>query len=95
VVSDKNATARFEREVRPVAAISHPNILAIHDFQRDGETVYAVMEFLDGRTLREMLIDSPLSVCVWAARCSGHPVPGRPITGVVLTCRTESERRLL
>ena len=62
VASDENATARFEREVRAVAAISHPNILAIHDFQRDGETVYAVMEFLDGRTLREMLVDSPLSV---------------------------------
>jgi len=62
VASSGDAIARFEREVRAVAAISHPNILAIHDFQRDGETVYAVMEFLDGRTLRAMVSDSPLSI---------------------------------
>ena len=62
VASSEDAIARFEREVRAVAAISHPNILAIHDFQRDGGTVYAVMEFLDGRTLRAMVNDSPLSV---------------------------------
>src|SRR4030095_3542724 len=38
------------------AAISHPNILAIHDVGREGEVAYAVLELLDGETLRERLM---------------------------------------
>jgi len=34
-------------------------------------------------------------VCVWAVRCSEHPALGSPIRGGLLTCCTESERRLL
>ena len=40
---DPDALARFEREARAVAALSHPNILAIHDYGRDGDVTYAVM----------------------------------------------------
>ena len=35
LAADRDALARFEREVRAVAALSHPNILAIHDFGSD------------------------------------------------------------
>ena len=54
--------ARFEREARAVAALSHPNILSIHDFGTDGGTIYAVMELLEGATLRERLEQSELGV---------------------------------
>ncbi len=52
---DPDRLARFEREARAVAALSHPNILAIHDYGRDGATAYAVMELLDGASLRDRL----------------------------------------
>jgi len=44
-----------------VAALSHPNILAIHDFGAEGGTHYAVMELLVGETLRSRMLRSPLT----------------------------------
>ncbi len=60
LANDAVARGRFETEARAVASLSHPNIIAIHDFGREGTVAYAVMELLDGRTLREMLADGPL-----------------------------------
>ncbi len=61
VASDPERLARFEREARAVAALSHPNILAIYDFGSHDGVTYAVMELLEGQTLREVLQDGPLS----------------------------------
>jgi serine/threonine protein kinase len=57
-----DALPRFEREARAVAALSHPNILAIHDFGTESGTLYAVMELLEGATLRERLEQSELEI---------------------------------
>jgi serine/threonine protein kinase len=59
---DPDRRARFEREAQAVAALSHPNILAIHDFGSAGSLTYAVMELLDGETLRERLTSGPLPI---------------------------------
>ncbi len=60
LIADADALARFEREAKAVAALSHPNILAIHDFGRDRGIAYAVMELLEGETLRERLDGGPI-----------------------------------
>ena len=60
VADSAKALARFEREARVVAALSHPNILAIHDVGQEGATAYAVMELLEGATLRDELRGGPL-----------------------------------
>jgi serine/threonine-protein kinase len=49
--NDAHALARFEQEARAVAALSHPNILAIHDVGREDGVAFAVMELLDGASL--------------------------------------------
>ena len=57
-----DALARFEREAQAVAALSHPNILAIHDFGTSDATTYAVMELLDGESIRETLSRGALPI---------------------------------
>src|SRR5439155_17032037 len=60
LASDPAFGDRFEREAKAVAAISHPNIVAIHDVGREHGVAFAVMELLDGMTLRERLAaDAP------------------------------------
>jgi serine/threonine protein kinase len=60
LAADPEALARFEREAKAVAALSHPNILAIHDFGSQGGTAYAVTELLEGETLRARLAGGSL-----------------------------------
>ena len=58
---DLDALARFEREALAVAALSHPNILSIFDFGTQDGTTYAVMELLEGDTLRGKLDEGRVS----------------------------------
>ncbi len=50
-----DSLARFEWEARVLAALSHPNIRAIHDLSKEGDLNFAVMEYLEGVTLRHRL----------------------------------------
>jgi len=60
MAADPEALARFAREAKAVAALSHPNILAIHDYGVEGSTAYSVTEMLVGETLRQRIGGSPL-----------------------------------
>ncbi len=59
--ADASRLQRFEQEARAVAALSHPNILAIFDIGF-GETPYLVTELLEGETLRATIDRGPLPV---------------------------------
>jgi tRNA A-37 threonylcarbamoyl transferase component Bud32 len=54
-VDSPQAMARFQREARAVAALNHPNILAIHDIGSAGDVHFAVTELLEGETLHARL----------------------------------------
>src|SRR5262245_11737021 len=62
VAGDPERLARFDREAKAVAALSHPNILALHDAGTEDGVAFAVMELLDGETLRDRLAQGPLPV---------------------------------
>src|SRR5690242_5169314 len=62
VAGNPEALARFERESHAVAALSHPNILTIFDVGQSNGHPYAVMELLQGETLRTRLANGPLPV---------------------------------
>src|SRR5262245_10718333 len=53
---------RFEQEAQAASALSHPNILVIHEIGTDGEAHFIAMEFIEGETLREHVHRSQLSI---------------------------------
>ena len=60
IANDPESLSRFRRETHAVAALNHPNILAIHDAGEQGGLPYAVTELLDGETLADRLAAGPL-----------------------------------
>jgi len=47
--------ARFRNEAKAVGRIQHPGVVAIYDFGEDGDVTFIAMEFVDGRTLDDIL----------------------------------------
>ena len=62
VMPDEEIRRRFESEARTVAALSHPNVRALYDVGEVHGRLYAVMELLEGETLRGRLGRGPLPV---------------------------------
>ena len=54
---DDDALARFEREARAIASLSHPNVLSIFDYGDSEGTFFVVTELLEGETLRVRLMN--------------------------------------
>lgn len=46
---------RVDRELKSAGRLNHPNIVTIHDVGTSGDIAYIAMEFMDGRSLRDML----------------------------------------
>jgi serine/threonine-protein kinase len=59
-VRDAEARMRFEREAKAVAALTHPNILSIHDYGSTEAAAYSVTELLEGQTLRQRLMEGAI-----------------------------------
>ena len=57
---DSERLRRFEQEAHAVAALNHPNILAIHDVGRNDDSPFLVSECLEGRSLREEITSGAL-----------------------------------
>ena len=59
---DKNRVARFKREAKVLATLSHPNIAVIHGIEQSEDTYALVMELIEGETLGERLKREPMTV---------------------------------
>ena len=59
IALDSQFAARFEREARFMASLQHENILHVYDFVKDGDSMYIVMEYVQGIDLYDLLQLSP------------------------------------
>jgi len=61
-------TERFFREAKALAKLNHPNIVQVYDADRDGNTVFMVMELVEGLSVRQLLKSHPGGMGVHADR---------------------------
>jgi eukaryotic-like serine/threonine-protein kinase len=69
--SDEQFIERFRREAKNAAGLSHPNIVSIYDRGEAEGTYYIAMEYLDGRSLKELIVSrgpAPVHVAIDYAR---------------------------
>src|SRR4030095_9299190 len=87
LAADEKIVARFSREARAASRISHPNALSVTDFgEDDSGHVFIVMEFLSGRTLKQLIRDEgplPLARVVDITRQIGDALNAAHSHGVV------------
>src|ERR687887_1787332 len=68
---DEQFVERFRREAQSAAGLNHPNIVSIFDRGQAEGTYYIAMEYLDGRTLKELLVrngPTPVPIAIDYAR---------------------------
>jgi serine/threonine protein kinase len=70
----RHAAERFRQEAKMLSSLNHPNIVDVHDFGKEGEFIYMVMELLPGSSLRQLLqtsvvFDFKTSVAVFIQVC--------------------------
>src|SRR5947208_11192351 len=53
--ADRSFVERFRREARAAANLNHPNIVSVYDWGEEDGTYFIVMEYVKGRSLRELI----------------------------------------
>jgi serine/threonine-protein kinase len=59
-VTDDDLVRRFQREAQLGASLNHPSVVAVYDIAPDDEGVLIVMEYVEGRTLRDAIAEGPM-----------------------------------
>lgn len=60
--SDAGDALRFDNEITTLAGLSHPGLVQVHDAGATGDTSFVVLQLIEGCTLRDHIVDGPLTV---------------------------------
>jgi serine/threonine protein kinase/tetratricopeptide (TPR) repeat protein len=97
-----DALARFRREARTIAALSHPNILSIFDLGDDHGVLYVVTELLSGSTLRDagalttkQVIECALQMAAGLAAAHDHGIVHRDLKPENVFITTDGRVKIL
>src|SRR6185503_14293587 len=58
--ADRDRLPRFEQEARAASGLNHPNIITIHAFGQLDNVHFIVTEFIEGRTLRQLMMNGAI-----------------------------------
>ena len=56
-ITDDEFIKRFNTEATSVASLTHPNIVSVYDVGHEGDLYYIVMELIQGKTLKEIIVE--------------------------------------
>jgi serine/threonine protein kinase len=76
VLKNPDAVTRFLREIRSAAALNHPNIVAAYDASSEGSQYFLVMEYVNGRDLKEWIRKHRRLPIDWACECVRQAAEG-------------------
>ena len=60
--ADEDRRRRFSQEARAASALNHPSIITIYDIARDGDVDFIAMEYVEGKTLEELIARKAMSL---------------------------------
>ena len=93
---DDQFVERFRREAKNAASLSHPNIVSIYDRGEAEGTYYIAMEYLDGRSLKELIVargPAPIHLAVDYARQILAALRQPPARSAIRRARSRRRRR--
>ena len=85
VASDPVRLRRFEQEAQAASALNHPNILTVYEFAEENGVHCLITEYVEGRTLREIIRKEELSVpsTLWIAEQTAFALSSAHAAGIV------------
>jgi eukaryotic-like serine/threonine-protein kinase len=62
LIGNRQMRRRFLREARLASQLDHPNVCAIHEIGEDGRSLFIAMQYVEGKTLKEVIDGRPMNV---------------------------------